>query len=325
MLSCDVPQINDAIQSEACAPHLAALLRFPDSAPSLNPVLAGYYGKVIGALFKRAPEPFLRALDAHRDGGRIGFLSSLVARVEMPSLAELLTTLTTPLEALAGGAPPPPLMIGGLVGGAPRRPAGEHDPDQEPWLDVSRFATSLVGAAAASESAEVHEQVAAVFGALVGQYGWGAMVADRHLLAALLDVALDAPRQSARACATQMLDQLLKLYAAERALGDGEAAARDARVRPLVEAIGERIEGFVAQLNHEPVRAAAAARAVSVSRAPPPRAAAPAALRPSSPGRSLTCGPARRSRRCSRRTWRPSSAPAASPTAWSSCRWAPRG
>lgn len=294
LLSCDVSQLHEAIGSEQCAPHLRTLLHFPEAAGPLNPVLIGYYGKVVSALFKRAPHNFLETLDAHAHGGRHGYLKMLLGHLDLQSVADLLATLTAPLEA-QGAPPPPPMMLGGLHAREPPRQAGpaEPDADEEPeqWLDGPEFACMLLDAVLGSSSAEVHALAATLFAGLVGHYGWGAMVAHLPLVAGLVEVALEAPAQSARTCGLCMLTELLRLHAFERASveDEGEAARRDAQLAPLVAALGEQIEGFVAQLNVEPVRAPprrAGARPERSRQAPAPARASARGLDPRAPHRA---------------------------------------
>lgn len=285
LLSCDITQIHEAITSADCAEQLRRLLAFAEPAGPLNPVLIGYYSKVISTLFKHNPTDFLEKIDAHASGGRMGYLKTLINHLDMQSVSDLLATLTTPIETLTA-APPPPMMLGGMhAREAQARVAGGGDDDEKAdhWLDVADFSCTLLESARASRSAEVHALTATLFTGLVGHYGWGVMVAHPPLVAKLLEVALDAPDQTARTCALSMLSELLRLHAFERSLGQsaagaagggtsstdggggggdaesegasGAAAKRDAQLAPLLQAIGEQIEGFVLQLNLEPVSA----------------------------------------------------------------------
>jgi sulfur carrier protein ThiS len=323
VLSCDVAQIHEKMLSEACASHLERLLSFPAPKGPLNPVLLGYYCKVISAMFKRSPADFLNALDQHAPQGRTGYLGMLVAHLDMQSTVDLIATLTTPLDTLNSAPPPPPMMLGGSFasrgglsanGGRSGRGSGdgegkeEVESEPEHWLDVAAFASSLLDAVSTSESGEVHALAATTFGGLVEHYGWAVMVASQTLVSQLVDVALGAEQQTARTSAICMISELLNLFAHERMLpsagtssttagggmggmgmsigglgspgGPGgspggaddeaqdEAAAAakaeakererqvaERQLAPLLDAIGAQVEGFVAQLNHEPVSA----------------------------------------------------------------------
>mmetsp|Transcript_11305 Transcript_11305/g.30549 ORF Transcript_11305/g.30549 Transcript_11305/m.30549 type:complete len:1050 (-) Transcript_11305:583-3732(-) len=255
VLSCDVNQISEAIFAPESTDHFRRLLGYAQAPAPLNPVLAGYYAKVMSTLFKRGADQLLTALDAHFEGGRKAYVSALVDHLDMQSISDLVQTLVTPLDTLNAPPPPPPMLLGNSRGDTQRRVAGQTEGENqiESWLDPVDFATSVLAKARASPSAELHSLAADLFTHLIAQFGWGVLVSDARFVGALLDACVDARLQSVRSCAMSTALELLKLFEKERDIGGDEAAAKRAEdMQPLLDALGGRIENFVAMLNIEP-------------------------------------------------------------------------
>uniref|UniRef100_F6UNS9 Uncharacterized protein n=1 Tax=Ciona intestinalis TaxID=7719 RepID=F6UNS9_CIOIN len=93
LLTSDVPQLNDILgDTESLREKLFSFL---DHEPTLNPLLASFFSKVVGILLTRKPEPTLDYIKSRPD-----FLGTVLKHLGTSAIMDLLLRLVTCVEAV---------------------------------------------------------------------------------------------------------------------------------------------------------------------------------------------------------------------------------